>query len=136
MPGTGANLTKRMQLGGTRRAKKPVPYLGAEAQNAGQTGLDVAKSHRAQQSGEVSAERSNRDGMILTGVHSHDEEDREASQWGRDGLRDAPGGACCYGRNAGIRCHRRLVLAGLEEFRFSKSALACKQSEGQITTAN
>ena len=58
MARSGANLPERMQFRRPRRPKKPVPRVGPKPHDAGEVPFQVAKLHRAQQRGEVSAERA------------------------------------------------------------------------------
>ena len=51
----GANLPKRMKLGGTGRPEKLVPGIRPESGDAGKAGLYVAKLHCANQPGETRA---------------------------------------------------------------------------------
>jgi len=58
MARANTNFAEHMQFRRPRRSKESVPRVGPKAQDAGEARFKVAKSHCAQQSGEVSAERS------------------------------------------------------------------------------
>src|SRR5262249_1576528 len=56
MPIAHMDLVEGMQLRWPRRAKEPVPCFGSERQDTRQSRLDVTKSHRTQERGQVSTE--------------------------------------------------------------------------------
>ena len=62
-----ANLPERVEFGGPRRSKEAVPRVGPKAHDAGEAGFQVPKIHRAQQRGEVSAERPQGCSMVRPG---------------------------------------------------------------------
>ena len=77
---SGANLPERMQLRRPRRSKEPVPRVGPKAHDAGEAPFKVAKFHRAQQRGEVSAERPHGRSIVGARVYCRDQEDRGAGE--------------------------------------------------------
>ena len=77
-----------MQFRRPRRPEEPVPRVGANPHNAGEPPFEVAKFHRAQQRGEVAAERAYGRAMVRPGLECHDQEDRGTGERRGDRLRD------------------------------------------------
>ena len=109
---SGANLAERMQLRRPRRSKEPVPRVGPKTHDAGKARFKVAKFHRAQQRGEVSAERPQGRAIVEARVYCHDQEDRGASERRGYRLRNGPQAAYRFGRAHRIGLHLNVILAG------------------------
>src|SRR6185312_157227 len=82
-----ADLAERVQFLRPRRSEQPVPGLGTERRDAGQPPLGIAETYRAQQPGQVAAERAHGIAMFRSGIHRHDQEDGGMREWGVDRLR-------------------------------------------------
>ena len=69
-----------MQLRRARRPEEPVPRVGPKPHDAGKAAFEVAKFHRAQQRGEVSAERPHGGANVGARIERHDQENRGAGE--------------------------------------------------------
>ncbi len=76
MPIAAPKLPERMKFGRTRIAKEPVPHIGTESRDTGQSGLDVAELDRTNQSGEVATEGAEGCITLWLRLHGDDKEDR------------------------------------------------------------
>jgi hypothetical protein len=70
------DLAERVQMGRPWLPEHPVPRVGAESYDAGQVAFQVAESNRAQEGGEVSAERTDGAGTLDSWIHRENQEDR------------------------------------------------------------
>ncbi len=77
---SGPELAERVKFGRARVAEQPVPGVGADAHDAGEAGLEIAKFNRANQARKVRAERPHGVDIVLALVDGHDQEDRGARQ--------------------------------------------------------
>jgi hypothetical protein len=114
MARSGANLSERMQLFRPRRPKEAIPGVGTEPDNAGKASFQVAKFHRSQQRGEVSAERANSAAIFNARVECCDQEDRGAGERPGNRLRLVGQAACLeftVSRALNLVSHRVTLLA-------------------------
>ncbi len=72
----GANLPKRMKLGGTRRSEELVPGIRPESGDARKARLYVAKLDRANQPGEIRAKGAQLRVGVLVLADAHHQKDR------------------------------------------------------------
>jgi hypothetical protein len=72
---TGANLAKRMKLGGSRVAEQPVPDDGPETDDARQVSGGLAKAHGANQRRQIRAYRPYGDEAFVAGFRGEGEKD-------------------------------------------------------------
>src|SRR5579863_2179569 len=84
-----ADLTKRMQVRRTGRAKQAVPRLGPEPHDAGKSSFNIAEFHGAQYGGKICAERPYSRATVGTRIYGHDHEDCGARERCVYRLRDA-----------------------------------------------
>ena len=132
----GANLPERMQLRRPRRPEQPVPRLGADPHDAGEARFEVAKSHRADQAGQVGAERAHGRAMVRSGLDRHDQEDRGTGERRGYRLRDGTHITRRFGSGHRIGLHRWQPLAGARNFARLKTAPASRAHVGgKITIA-
>ncbi len=96
MARAGFDFAERMQFRRPRCAKQSVPRVRSEPHHAGQIAFDIAKAHRADQSGEIAAQRSDGVAACRPGIHRDDQKDRGAGQRLNHHLRDR--------RQVDIRC--------------------------------
>ena len=75
-----ADLAERVQLRGRGAAEQPVPGIGADARDAGQPALEVAKAHRPHQCREIGAQSARGRSLSGPGIDRDHEEDREPRQ--------------------------------------------------------
>jgi hypothetical protein len=92
-----------MKFGRTWRAKEAVPGIGTEAQDAGKSAFEGAKTDGAKKRGEIGAEGKDLDAISVTGIDRDDEKNRGARERSRNGLRGAYG--CGWLGADGIGCH-------------------------------
>jgi hypothetical protein len=112
MARSGANLPEGMQLCRPRRPKEAVPRVGTEPHDAGKAPFQVAKFHRSQQRGEVSAERAQGGAIVKARVECRDQEDRGAGE--RSGYRLREGSQATYlafDMSNALVSHRGLLAA-------------------------
>ena len=76
MTPAGANLSKRMQLSRSRTPEEFVPRIGTKPHNASKTRFDVTELHRANQPGEISAERTHSCEALALRLYADDQKDR------------------------------------------------------------
>ena len=107
-----ANFAEQVQFRWPRRSKEPVPRVGPKTHDAGKARFKVAKLHRAQQRGKVSAERPQGRAIVEARVYCHDQEDRGASERRGYWLRNGPRAAYRFGRAHRIGLHLNVILAG------------------------
>ena len=117
MARSGADLPERMQLRRPRRPKEPVPRVGPEPHDAGESAFEVAKFHRAQQRGEVAAERAHGVAIFGARVDRHDQKDRGAGERRGDRLREGRQANCRFGRARRIGFHWVSVPQRAQNFR-------------------
>ena len=110
MARSGANLAERMQFRRPRRPKEPVPRVGSKPHDAGEAPFQVAKFHRAQQRGEISAERAQGGAIFGARIKRRDQEDRGASERRRYCLCEGRRSACYSGCVRRIGLHRESTL--------------------------
>jgi hypothetical protein len=70
------DFAERVQMGRSRLPEQPVPRIGAKPYDAGQLAFQVTESNRAQEGGEVSAERTDGAGSLDSWIHRENQEDR------------------------------------------------------------
>ena len=75
-----ANLAKGVQVCRPRRTKEGLPGIGANAHDAGEARLEVAKFDGAQQGAEVAAERADGSAASRAWIQRRDQEDRGAGE--------------------------------------------------------
>ena len=76
-----------MQFGGPRIAEEPVPGIRSEGSDTSESGVDVAEFHRANQPGEVAAERAHGSVAFRFRLHRDNKEDCCAGEWREHWLR-------------------------------------------------
>jgi hypothetical protein len=106
----GAKLAEGMKVRRARLAKEPVPRVGPNSHDTGEARFKVAKFHRAQQSGEVSAERPNGRATAGSRVYVHDQKDCSASERRDYRLRNGIRRICHFGCRIRIGFHRMSSL--------------------------
>jgi hypothetical protein len=62
-----------MKFGWTWRAKEAVPGIGTEAEDAGESAFEAAKTDRAKKSGEIGAEGKDAGAIFTTRINLQDE---------------------------------------------------------------
>src|SRR6516225_5867170 len=76
MASPGANLLKRMKLGGTRRSEEFIPGIRSESGDACKTCLYVAKVHRPNQPGELRTKGAQTRVSVPVLADAHHQKDR------------------------------------------------------------
>jgi hypothetical protein len=112
------DLAERVKLGRARLPEQAVPCLGPDPHDAGETGFEVAKFHRAQQCRKLAAERPHGGAMVRARLHRRDQEDRGARQWCGYGLGNDTGVTRNLASGHRIAFHR--VVPRRRNFRMSK----------------
>src|SRR5271155_3163228 len=87
MTTAGTNLSKGMQLSGSRAAEKLVPRLGTKPHYTCKTGVDVTEFHSADEPGEIRAERTHRCTTLALRLYANDQKDCSTGQGCKHGLR-------------------------------------------------
>ena len=130
----GANLPERVQFRRPRRPEEAVPRVGAEPHDAGQAPLEVAKFHRAQQRGEVSAERPHGRAMVRPGLDRHDQEDRGAGERRGHRLRNGTHITRRFGSGHRIGLHRwhPLRVRGISLCSNDRARVACARLAARL----
>ncbi len=128
-----ANFAEHVQFRRPRRAKEPVPRVGPKAKDAGEARFEVAKFHRAQQCGEVSAERPHGRPIVESRVECHHQEDGGAGERRGYWLRNGPQTASRFGRAHRIGLHLDVILAWHTGFRSLKEHLASAKVVDKLT---
>ncbi len=98
MARTRANLPEGMQFRRPRRTEEAVPRVGSKSHDAGKSSFQVAKFHRAQQCGQVSAERAHGIAILRAWVNRRGQEDRGAGKRRIYRLREGGQPTCRFGR--------------------------------------
>src|SRR5580704_14263414 len=106
----GANLVEGVEFSGPGQAKESVPCVGPKPHDAGKAGFNVAKFHRAQQGGQVSAERPNGRAIVQAGIYCCNQEDRGSGERCSYKLCDPTRSTCRLERADRIGLHTILIL--------------------------
>jgi len=89
MAGTRTNFMEWMEFGWTWQAEEAVPGIGTEAHDAGKSAIEGAKTHAAKKRRKISAEGKDRNTILVTGIDSHNEKNRDLGKWRGDELRES-----------------------------------------------
>jgi hypothetical protein len=110
-----------MKFRRTWRAKEAVPGIGTEAQDAGESAFEGAKTHGAKKRGEIGAEGKDPGAIFVTGIDLYDEKNCRICERRGNGLRDGYRGRQYLGAN-GVGRHWNITCSGRERIAtFEKS---------------
>ena len=137
MASAGANLPKRVKLGGTGGSEELVPGIGTESCDAGKACLDVAKLHSAYQPGQIRTKgQQTRVGVLVLANAQHQEDRRPRKRTDhslrKNDLVELAG--CIHFFNPDLRwpLPKYLIFARTVTSAFSLAASLCSQREWQV----